>query len=188
MIKEYTIDGITGSWLHQPGMMVYVETEFNGPVNRFIDYNYDEINRWCKEHGLIFIYAPNFIYRFGTELIEYMVGKLVWSKFLDSTSIVLKKTLPDSSFSQIKGASLLFSNDSSDSVFSYLIFCINSVGKPTQIGSLFSGHTTLSFSFSRLQYITDFFVCQNKSAFLWKGLDILTKKHYNIMRWKVVHP
>ena len=60
MIKEYTITGITDTWLHQPGMMVYVETEFNGPVNRFIDYNYNEINRWCKEHGLIFIYAPNY--------------------------------------------------------------------------------------------------------------------------------
>ena len=121
MIKEYTITGITDTWLHQPGMMVYVETEFNGPVNRFIDANYNEINRWCKEHGLIFIYAPNFIYRCGTELIEYIVGNQVWSKFLESTSIVLKKTLPDSSFSQIKGASLLFTNESSDSVFSYLI-------------------------------------------------------------------
>jgi hypothetical protein len=121
MIQEYKINGISETWLHQPGMMVYVETEYNEAVNCFINYNHDEICRWCSEHGLVFIYAPNFIYRCGAELIEYMVGEQVWSKFLDSTTIVLKKTLSDSSFSQIKGTSLLFTEDSCDSVSSYLI-------------------------------------------------------------------
>ena len=121
MIQEYKINGISGTWLHQPGMMVYVETEYNEEVNRFVNYNYDEINSWCKEHGLIFVYAFDFYFKCGMDLVSYMAGEQAWGKLMDSTSMVLKKTLSDSSFSQIKGASLLFSNDSSDSVSSYLI-------------------------------------------------------------------
>ena len=121
MIQEYRINGITDTWLHQPGMMVYVETKYNKKVNRFVNYNYDEINSWCKEHGLIFVYAFDFYFEYGMDLLRYMAGEQALGKLLDSTSMVLKKTLSDSSFSQIKGASLLFSNDSSDSVSSYLI-------------------------------------------------------------------
>ena len=125
MIKEYTITGITDTWLHQPGMMVYVETEYNKSVNIVIKRYYKEISEWCKEHGLIFLYIPEF-YKFGnSQWLHYLIGKKPWEIPVESTSIVLKHSLSESSFLQIKGPSLVFTNNNDDNVLSYLIDEVN---------------------------------------------------------------
>lgn len=121
MVKEYSINGISGSWLHQAGMMVYVETEYNEEVNIVIKRYYEEISEWCKGHGLIFLYIPKFYTSCGSGWVYYMTGKKYWELPYDTTSIVLKHSLSESSFMQIKGASILFTNNSSDGVLAYLI-------------------------------------------------------------------
>lgn len=121
MIKEYTIRGISESWLNQPGMMVYVETEFNEPVNLIIKRYYDEISKWCTENELIFLYIPKFYNLCGYGWIHYMTGKKSWELPFESTSIVLKHSLPEASFLQIKGPSFLFTGKAGDDVSSFLI-------------------------------------------------------------------
>ena len=121
MIHEYKINGISDTWLHQPGMMVYVETEYNEEVNRFIKRYHHGIDDWCKQHGLIFLYIPEF-YRAGRfNWVSYMIGKNVWSLPTESTTIVLKHSLSETSFSQINGASFLFTSDKDDSASAYMI-------------------------------------------------------------------
>ena len=43
MVKQYFIKGVTSEWLLKPGMVVYVEREYDFAVNDFIKLNYDEI-------------------------------------------------------------------------------------------------------------------------------------------------
>ena len=121
MIKKYTIDGISDTWLHQPGMMVYVETEYNEAVNTFMKEHYREIAEWCKNHELIFMYIPQFYKQVGWRALSYMIGKDASILPVDSTSIVLRYSLSEHSFSQIKGPSILFTAKTSDSLSSFLI-------------------------------------------------------------------
>ena len=71
MRQEYKINGITDTWLHQPGMMVYVETEYNEEVNCVIKKHHHAIGDWCKENGLIFLYIPEF-YKAGIRLFSVL--------------------------------------------------------------------------------------------------------------------
>ena len=87
MIQEYRINGISGTWLHQPGMMVYVETDYNEEVNRVIECWHREIGDWCKENGLIFLYIPKFYTEGSWNWVSYMVGKDMWKLPSESTSI-----------------------------------------------------------------------------------------------------
>ena len=121
MIQEYRINGISGTWLHQPGMMVYVETEYNEEVNRVIKRYHREIGTWCKANGLIFLYIPEFYKAGSWNWVSYVVGRDMWNLPSESTSIVLKHSLGEASFSQIKGASFLFTSDKEDSVSAYPI-------------------------------------------------------------------
>ena len=101
--------------------MVYVETDYNEEVNRVIECWHREISDWCKENGLIFLYIPKFYTEGSWNWVSYMVGKDMWKLPSESTSIVLKHALGEASFSQIKGASFLFTNDKEDSVSAYPI-------------------------------------------------------------------
>ena len=121
MIQEYKINGISGTWLHQPGMMVYVETEYNEEVNRVIKRYHRAIDDWCKQHGLIFLYIPEFYKSGSWNWVSYMIGKNVWSLPAESTTIVLKHSFSETSFSQINGASFLFTSDKDDSTSAYMI-------------------------------------------------------------------
>lgn len=121
MRQEYKINGITDTWLHQPGMMVYVETEYNEEVNCVIKKHHHTIGDWCKENGLIFLYIPEFYKAGSWNWVSYVIGKDMWKLPYESTSIVLKHSLSETSFSQIKGASFLFTSDKEDSVSAYPI-------------------------------------------------------------------
>ena len=121
MRQEYKINGITDTWLHQPGMMVYVETEYNEEVNCVIKKHHHAIGDWCKENGLIFLYIPEFYKAGSWNWVSYVIGKDMWKLPYESTSIVLKHSLSETSFSQIKGASFLFTSDKDDSVSAYPI-------------------------------------------------------------------
>ena len=142
MIQEYKIDGITGTWLHQPGMMVYVETKYNEEVNRVIECWHREIGDWCKENGLIFLYIPKFYTEGSWNWVSYMVGKDMWELPSESTSIVLKHALGEASFSQIKGASFLFTSDKEDSVSAYPIDEKEIIQSIVDILSHYQGNTT----------------------------------------------
>lgn len=119
MVEKYYIEGVTQDWLLKPGMVVYVEQEYNLPVNDFIKYNYDVINDWCKEYSLTFLYVPEFYKLCGRTLMEYMTGSSTVR--FDSTSIVLRYSMSEIIFSQIKGPSFLFSGNDSNRITAFLI-------------------------------------------------------------------
>lgn len=119
MVKQYFIKGVTSEWLLKPGMVVYVEQEYEFAINDFIKLNYDEITEWCTNHHLIFLYIPQFYQSCSRKLMEYMTGNN--NMPFDSTSIVLKHSLSESSFTQIQGPSFLFSGKKEDGISAFLI-------------------------------------------------------------------
>lgn len=108
MVEKYYIEGVTQDWLLKPGMVVYVEQEYNAPANRCISKFYDEISRRCAFMNLTFLYIPRFYEYFGYDLMEYMTGQDLEYPSSECTTHVLRYILPSSVVSQIKGPSLLF--------------------------------------------------------------------------------
>ena len=121
MIKKYEIKGITGSWLHQPGMMVYVEKEYDEPVNEVIKQYYDALSQWCTKNGLIFLYIPKFYRLYHWRWFNFMTGKKTWKLPYETTSIVLKHSLSESTLQQIEGPSLAFTSNENDELLAYQI-------------------------------------------------------------------
>ena len=121
MIKRYEIKGITGSWLHQPGMMVYVEKEYDEPVNEVIKQYYDALSQWCTKNGLIFLYIPKFYRLYHWRWFNFMTGKKTWKLPYETTSIVLKHSLSESTLQQIEGPSLAFTSNENDELLAYQI-------------------------------------------------------------------
>ena len=121
MIKRYEIKGITGSWLHQPGMMVYVEKEYDEPVNEVIKQYYDALSQWCTKNGLIFLYIPKFYRLYHWRWFNFMTGKKTWNLPYETTSIVLKHSLSESTLQQIEGPSLAFTSNEYDELLAYQI-------------------------------------------------------------------
>ena len=121
MIKRYEIKGITGSWLHQPGMMVYVEKEYDEPVNEVIKQYYDALSQWCTKNGLIFLYIPKFYRLYHWRWFNFMTGKKTWKLPYETTSIVLKHSLSESTLQQIEGPSLAFTSNENDELLTYQI-------------------------------------------------------------------
>jgi hypothetical protein len=121
MIKRYEIKGITGSWLHQPGMMVYVEKEYDEPVNEVIKQYYDALSQWCTKNGLIFLYIPKFYRLYHWRWFNFMTGKKTWNLPYETTSIVLKHSLSESTLQQIEGPSLAFTSNENDELLAYQI-------------------------------------------------------------------
>ena len=121
MIKRYEIKGITGSWLHQPGMMVYVEKEYDEPVNEVIKQYYDALSQWCTKNGLIFLYIPKFYRLYHWRWFNFMTGKKTWNLPYETTSIVLKHSLSESTLQQIEGPSLAFTSNENDELLTYQI-------------------------------------------------------------------
>ena len=121
MIKKYEIKGITGSWLHQPGMMVYVEKEYDEPVNEVIKQYYDALSQWCTKNGLIFLYIPKFYRLYHWRWFNFMTGKKTWKLPYETTSIVLKHSLSESTLQQIEGPSLAFTSNENDQLLAYQI-------------------------------------------------------------------
>ena len=121
MIKRYEIKGITGSWLHQPGMMVYVEKEYDEPVNEVIKQYYDALSQWCTKNGLIFLYIPKFYRLYHWRWFNFMTGKKTWKLPYETTSIVLKHSLSESTLQQIEGPSLAFTSTENDELLAYQI-------------------------------------------------------------------
>ena len=121
MIKRYEIKGITGSWLHQPGMMIYVEKEYDEPVNEVIKQYYDALSQWCTKNGLIFLYIPKFYRLYHWRWFNFMTGKKTWNLPYETTSIVLKHSLSESTLQQIEGPSLAFTSNEYDELLAYQI-------------------------------------------------------------------
>lgn len=108
MVEKYYIEGVTQDWLLKPGMVVYVEQEYNAPANHCVSKYYDEISRRCAFMNLTFLYIPRFYEYFGYDLMEYMTGQDLEYPSSECTTHVLRYILPSSVVSQIKGPSLLF--------------------------------------------------------------------------------
>ncbi len=108
MVEKYYIEGVTQDWLLKPGMVVYVEQEYNVSANRCVSKFYDEISRRCDFMELTFLYIPRFYEYFRHGLMEYMTGQDLEYPSSECTADVLRCILPSSVVSQIKGPSLLF--------------------------------------------------------------------------------
>lgn len=109
MAKKYYIEGVTQNWLLKPGMVVYVEREYDKPMNQTISSYHDYIFEICDYYKFTFLYIPKFYKSCGLEVLEYMTGKDQDYPSADCTGNVLKSLLPSSVIIQIKGPSLLFS-------------------------------------------------------------------------------
>ena len=121
MTKRYQIKGIKGSWLHQPGMMVYVEKEYDEPVNDVIKQYHDALSEWCTKNGLIFLYIPKFYRYENWKWYTFMTGKKAYELPYETTSIVLKHSLSEASLQQIEGPSLVFTSNENDELLAYRI-------------------------------------------------------------------
>ena len=121
MTKRYQIKGIKGSWLHQPGMMVYVEKEYDEPVNDVIKQYHDALSEWCTKNGLIFLYIPKFYRYENWKWYTFMTGKKSYELPYETTSIVLKHSLSEASLQQIEGPSLVFTSNENDELLAYRI-------------------------------------------------------------------
>ena len=121
MTKRYQIKGIKGSWLHQPGMMVYVEKEYDEPVNDVIKQYHDALSQWCTKNGLIFLYIPKFYRYENWKWYTFMTGKKAYELPYETTSIVLKHSLSEATLQQIEGPSLAFTSDENDELLAYRI-------------------------------------------------------------------
>ena len=121
MTKRYQIKGIKGSWLHQPGMMVYVEKEYDEPVNDVIKQYHDALSEWCTKNGLIFLYIPKFYRYENWKWYTFMTGKKAHELPYETTSIVLKHSLSEASLQQIEGPSLVFTSHENDELLAYRI-------------------------------------------------------------------
>ena len=107
--------------MHQPGMMVYVEKEYDEPVNEVIKQYYDALSQWCTKNGLIFLYIPKFYRLYHWRWVNFMTGKKTWKLPYETTSIVLKHSLSESTLQQIEGPSLAFTSNENDELLAYQI-------------------------------------------------------------------
>lgn len=121
MANKYYIVGVTQDWLLKPGVVVYVEREYNGLVNRYISKQHHEISRWCEYLNLTFLYIPRFYESFEYDLMEYMTGQDLEYPSYDCTAKVLRCILPSSVVDQIKGPSLLFTGNEDNKLIAYQI-------------------------------------------------------------------
>ena len=60
MVKKYYIRDVNQDWLKKPGMVIYVEREYDELINKYIDQNLSHIQEMFQKEGLTFLYIPSF--------------------------------------------------------------------------------------------------------------------------------
>ena len=144
MVKKYYIREVNQDWLQKPGMVIYVEREYDELVNRYIRQNLPHIQDMFQKEGLTFLYIPDFYSSLPAKIYQYYTGK----ELSDTrTPDVLHALLPNAVLNQIQAPSLLFSGISKHACEAYAI------GRDTSFLSMFSTSKKLKYIENSLNYI-----------------------------------
>lgn len=113
-VNKYKIKCNTDGWIALPGLIIYVEREYNPDVNESIIVNLEELNQQAEMMGYRFVYLPDFLSSCGAELYKYMTGK----DLLQSEELLkhhsLAPILGMDIINQLQGPSLLFTGVTAD--------------------------------------------------------------------------
>lgn len=121
MVRKYYIKGVTQDWLLKPGMVVYIEREYDELINRYIETHLKQLQEMCSEQGLVFLYIPKFITSFPYETLKFYTGRRMLPSTKLFTHEFLNAILSNTELSQIQEPSLLFTGTSKFECVTYSI-------------------------------------------------------------------
>ena len=108
-IEKYCIAASKiSNWLSQPGLVIYVENNYESSINRSILMNIKDLEYKAYAIGCQFIYLPDFLSSCDEELYKYMTGKYPVRYQLLFKRNNLESILGSDLFHQLQGPSLLF--------------------------------------------------------------------------------
>ena len=75
MVKKYYIKDIKQDWLLKPGLVVYIEREYDELINNYIEKHLTHLQEICKKQGVLFLYIPRFYSSLPYSMLKYYIGK-----------------------------------------------------------------------------------------------------------------
>ena len=133
MIKKYTITNVTQDWLLKPGMVIYIEREYDELINNYIEKYLTHLQEICEKQGLIFLYIPKFYSSLPDNMLKYYTGKEMSYSTKIHTYDILNSILSNIELSQIQEPSFLFTGTSDNECVAF------SIGHDTSLlGKLFA--------------------------------------------------
>lgn len=121
MIKKYYINNVTQDWLLTPGMVIYIEREYDELINNYIEKHLTHLQEICKKQGVLFLYIPRFYSSLPYSMLKYYTGKEVSYSTTIHTYDILSSILSNIELGQIQEPSLLFSGTSENKCTAFSI-------------------------------------------------------------------
>lgn len=121
MVKKYYIKNVTHDWLLKPGMVIYIEREYDELVNDYIEKNLTHLQDICQNQGMLFLYIPRFYSSLPHSMLKYYTGKEVSYSTKIRTYDILSSILSNMELSQIQEPSLLFTGTSENECLAFSI-------------------------------------------------------------------
>ena len=121
MIKKYYINNVTQDWLLKPGMVIYIEREYDELINNYIEKHLTHLQEICEKQGFLFLYIPRFYSSLPHSMLKYYTGKEISYSTKIHTYDILNSILSNIELSQIQEPSLLFTGTSENKCTAFSI-------------------------------------------------------------------
>ena len=121
MVKKYYIKDIKQDWLLKPGMVVYIEREYDELINNYIEKHVTHLQEICKKQGVLFLYIPRFYSSLPYSMLKYYTGKEVSYSTKIHTFDILNSILSNIELSQVQEPSFLFTGSADNECIAFAI-------------------------------------------------------------------
>lgn len=121
MVKKYYIKDIKQDWLLKPGMVVYIEREYDELINNYIEKHLTHLQEICKKQGVLFLYIPRFYSSLPYSMLKYYIGKELSYSTKIHTYDILSSILSNIELSQVQEPSFLFTGSADNECIAYAI-------------------------------------------------------------------
>lgn len=121
MVKKYYIRDIKQDWLLKPGMVVYIEREYDELINNYIEKHLTHLQEICKKQGVLFLYIPRFYSSLPYSMLKYYTGKEVSYSTKIHTFDILNSILSNIELSQVQEPSFLFTGSADNECIAFAI-------------------------------------------------------------------
>ena len=121
MVKKYYIKDIKQDWLLKPGMVVYIEREYDELINNYIEKHLTHLQEICKKQGVLFLYIPRFYSSLPYSMLKYYTGKEVSYSTKIHTYDILSSILSNIELSQVQEPSFLFTGSADNECIAFAI-------------------------------------------------------------------
>ena len=131
MVKKYYINNVTQDWLLKPGIVIYIEREYDELINNYIKKNLTHLQKLCEKQGCLFLYIPKFYTSLPDNILKYYTGKELEYSTKIHTYDIINSIFSNLVLCQIQEPSLLFTGSSDNKCIAF------SIGHDTSLFSKF---------------------------------------------------